>query len=74
MVLLRVATGSRGGIRTPDRVVNSHLLCRLSYPGIFKLICHRLALTIKIIEVKDLRGCEPVFLSSLCKSVADYFS
>jgi hypothetical protein len=25
--------GSRGGIRTPDRVVNSHLLCRLSYPG-----------------------------------------
>jgi hypothetical protein len=26
--------GSRGGIRTPDRVVNSHLLCRLSYPGI----------------------------------------
>jgi hypothetical protein len=26
--------GSRGGIRTPDRVVNSHLLCRLSYPGV----------------------------------------
>jgi hypothetical protein len=26
--------GSRGGIRTPDRVVNSHLLCQLSYPGI----------------------------------------
>ncbi len=26
---------SRGGIRTPDRVVNSHLLCQLSYPGIF---------------------------------------
>jgi hypothetical protein len=26
-------SGSRGGIRTPDRVVNSHLLCRLSYPG-----------------------------------------
>ena len=25
--------GSRGGIRTPDRVVNSHLLCQLSYPG-----------------------------------------
>ena len=34
------ATGSRGGIRTPDRVVNSHLLCQLSYPGIFDItIC-----------------------------------
>ena len=29
--------GSRGGIRTPDRVVNSHLLCQLSYPGIFDI-------------------------------------
>ena len=29
-----VKCGSRGGIRTPDRVVNSHLLCQLSYPGI----------------------------------------
>ena len=29
--------GSRGGIRTPDRVVNSHLLCQLSYPGISRL-------------------------------------
>ena len=28
-----VKYGSRGGIRTPDRVVNSHLLCQLSYPG-----------------------------------------
>ena len=26
--------GSWGGIRTPDQVVNSHPLCRLSYPGI----------------------------------------
>ncbi len=26
--------GSRGGIRTPDKVINSHLLCQLSYPGI----------------------------------------
>ena len=25
--------GSRGGSRTPDRVVNSHLLYQLSYPG-----------------------------------------
>ncbi len=25
--------GSWGGIRTPDQVVNSHPLCRLSYPG-----------------------------------------
>jgi hypothetical protein len=25
---------SQGGIRTPDRVVNSHLLYRLSYLGI----------------------------------------
>jgi|AAWO01.1.fsa_nt_gi hypothetical protein len=25
--------GSPGGIRTPDTVVNSHLLCRLSYRG-----------------------------------------
>ncbi len=25
---------SRGGTRTPDRVVNSHLLYQLSYPGI----------------------------------------
>ncbi len=33
MVLLRIMTGSRGGIRTPDMVVNSHPLCRLSYPG-----------------------------------------
>ncbi len=33
MVLLRVLTGSRGGIRTPDMVVNSHPLCQLSYPG-----------------------------------------
>ena len=31
--LLRGVTGSRGGIRTPDMVVNSHPLCRLSYPG-----------------------------------------
>jgi hypothetical protein len=31
-----IEAGSRGGIRTPDRVVNSHLLCRLSYPGISK--------------------------------------
>ena len=29
-----VNDGSRGGIRTPDRVINSHLLCQLSYPGI----------------------------------------
>lgn len=28
--------GSPGGIRTPDRVINSHLLCRLSYRGILK--------------------------------------
>jgi hypothetical protein len=26
--------GSQGGIRTPDKVVNSHLLCQLSYLGI----------------------------------------
>ena len=26
--------GSPGGIRTPDTVVNSHLLCRLSYRGV----------------------------------------
>ena len=25
---------SRGGTRTPDRVINSHLLYHLSYPGI----------------------------------------
>ena len=25
--------GSRGGIRTPDQVVNGHPLCQLSYPG-----------------------------------------
>ena len=25
--------GSRGGTRTPDKVVNSHLLYQLSYPG-----------------------------------------
>ena len=24
---------SRGGTRTPDRVINSHLLYHLSYPG-----------------------------------------
>ena len=28
-----VGVGSRGGTRTPDKVVNSHLLYRLSYPG-----------------------------------------
>ena len=28
-------TGSPGRIRTIDRVVNSHLLCQLSYRGIF---------------------------------------
>ena len=26
-------SGSQGGIRTPDMVVNSHPLCRLSYLG-----------------------------------------
>ena len=25
--------GSRGGIRTPDKMINSHPLCQLSYPG-----------------------------------------
>ena len=35
--------GSRGGIRTPDRVVNSHLLCQLSYPGTDFFIPNNLA-------------------------------
>ncbi len=30
-----INSGSRGGTRTPDQVVNSHPLYRLSYPGIF---------------------------------------
>jgi hypothetical protein len=34
--LVRIITnGSWGGTRTPDQVVNSHPLCRLSYPGLF---------------------------------------
>jgi hypothetical protein len=37
-ILPRVKTGSRGGIRTPDMVVNSHPLCRLSYPGNMMII------------------------------------
>ena len=36
--LLREVTGSRGGIRTPDMVVNSHPLCQLSYPGYYRQI------------------------------------
>jgi hypothetical protein len=30
---LRIKNGSPGGIRTPDTVVNSHLLYQLSYRG-----------------------------------------
>ena len=30
----RCGNSSRGGTRTPDRVINSHLLYHLSYPGI----------------------------------------
>ncbi len=32
--LIPPLTSSRGGTRTPDRVINSHLLYHLSYPGI----------------------------------------
>ena len=32
-------SSSGGGTRTPDKVVNSHLLYQLSYSGIGKLSC-----------------------------------
>ncbi|SVA56166.1 uncharacterized protein METZ01_LOCUS109020, partial [marine metagenome] len=31
---VRLSRGSGGGTRTPDKVVNSHLLYQLSYSGI----------------------------------------
>ena len=37
---IRQEIGSRGGTRTPDKVVNSHLLYRLSYPGTTGLTWH----------------------------------
>jgi hypothetical protein len=30
--------GSPGGTRTPDQVVNSHLLYRLSYRGVYQML------------------------------------
>ncbi len=37
LALWTVDFGSGGGIRTPDPVVNSHSLCRLSYAGFVQI-------------------------------------
>ena len=51
-------TGSLGGTRTPDKVVNSHLLYQLSYQGTNVLCCELLNCEWRIYHARERRSRE----------------